>query len=114
MDEHPLFMDHIPDDLSNYPELEALQQLAYEGPPEEVALNFKNQGNEQFKLGTPKCFHEAIKYYSQGLEEEFPDCELKATLYNNRAQAQFMLKNFGYAIADSESALRIQPSNLKA
>eukprot|EP00359_Climacostomum_virens_P011559 CAMPEP_0204904492 /NCGR_PEP_ID=MMETSP1397-20131031/4893_1 /ASSEMBLY_ACC=CAM_ASM_000891 /TAXON_ID=49980 /ORGANISM="Climacostomum Climacostomum virens, Strain Stock W-24" /LENGTH=286 /DNA_ID=CAMNT_0052073287 /DNA_START=1 /DNA_END=861 /DNA_ORIENTATION=- len=107
-------MDKIPDDLSNYPELEALQALAWEGPPEEVATNFKNQGNEHFKLGTPKGLVDAVKFYSQGLEEELPDGELKVSLHNNRAQAQLLLKNYGYAIKDSQEVLRMQPGNLKA
>lgn len=114
MDDHPLFMDKFPDDLTNYPELQALQQLAYEGPPEEVATNFKNQGNAQFKLGTSKGFLEAVKYYTQGLEEDFSDCSLKVALLNNRAQAQLMLRNYGYAILDSQEVLQLQPDNLKA
>jgi hypothetical protein len=45
-------------------ELEALKALAYEGPPLEVAGNFREQGNECFR---EKKWKDAAEFYTKGL-----------------------------------------------
>src|SRR6184192_3486911 len=52
MNKTPLFMtelDEVGEDGGENVELEALKALAYEGSPAEVALGFKERGNESFK-----------------------------------------------------------------
>lgn len=34
---HPLFMQEIPEDIENYPDLVALQHLTYDDTPENIA-----------------------------------------------------------------------------
>ena len=43
--DHPLNVNKITPELLQRPEFQALQSLAYEGEPEEVAQNFLNHGN---------------------------------------------------------------------
>lgn len=44
---HPLNCGEITPEMLEQPEFQALQQLAYEGTPDEVAGNFKNHAYEQ-------------------------------------------------------------------
>ncbi|KAK9389837.1 hypothetical protein V1515DRAFT_591992 [Lipomyces mesembrius] len=44
--------------------LEALQALAYEGTPFEIASNFKTQGNDCFKI---KQYRDAAEYYGKAI-----------------------------------------------
>ncbi|KAF8761786.1 Tetratricopeptide repeats protein [Rhizoctonia solani] len=70
-DTTPLFMREAavgtdrdaPEDDQNT--LAALQSLIHEGDPEEVASNFKDQGNGYFKA---RRFREAMGFYTQGVE----------------------------------------------
>lgn len=56
----PLFMT----ELENNDELEAFKALAYEGTPSEVSQNFKEQGNDVFKL---KSWADAKEFYSKAI-----------------------------------------------
>ncbi|KFY43960.1 hypothetical protein V494_01723 [Pseudogymnoascus sp. VKM F-4513 (FW-928)] len=56
----PLFMTELEDN----DELEAFKALAYEGTPSEVAQNFKEQGNDVFKL---KSWADAKEFYSKAI-----------------------------------------------
>ncbi|KAJ1919698.1 HSP70/90 co-chaperone [Mycoemilia scoparia] len=109
----PLFMRNLPkpDDLDDNVALAALQSLAYEGTPEEIALNFKEQGNEAFK---DKNFRDAIKYYTQALEQNFEDDILRAVIFVNRAASNLELKNYRSAINDCAETLNIDQKNIKA
>ena len=94
----PLFMTSL--DVSSAddnPELEAIRALQYEGTRGEVALNFKEQGNE---LTTVKRWSEAKDYYTKGLAalraprkdgepsnraEDEKECRLQEACFINRA-----------------------------
>eukprot|EP00656_Telonema_subtile_P017369 TRINITY_DN1930_c0_g1_i1.p1 TRINITY_DN1930_c0_g1~~TRINITY_DN1930_c0_g1_i1.p1 ORF type:complete len:494 (-),score=144.25 TRINITY_DN1930_c0_g1_i1:235-1716(-) len=78
----------------------------YESMAEEAALEFKNQGNAQFKDGNMQA---AVDLYTQGIEV-FPI----AALFNNRAMAQLRMENWGSVIEDTSSALGLDPTNAKA
>lgn len=56
----PLFMTELEDN----DELEAFKALAYEGTPSEVSQNFKEQGNDVFKL---KSWADAKEFYSKAI-----------------------------------------------
>jgi hypothetical protein len=61
----PLFMTSLdPAASQSNPSLEALQALAYEGPPWEVAQNFREQGNECFRK---KRWGDAREFYGKAL-----------------------------------------------
>jgi tetratricopeptide (TPR) repeat protein len=110
MDEVPLFMTDVPDNVQDIPALAALQALIYDGSPEEVAKNFKDQGNEAYKTGQ-KGYQDAIKYYTQGLEQKCSDNILNALLHLNRAAVHISSKNYGKALDDCLKAVELDGSN---
>ncbi|OBT59445.1 hypothetical protein VE04_00613 [Pseudogymnoascus sp. 24MN13] len=56
----PLFMTELEDN----DEIEAFKALAYEGTPSEVSQNFKEQGNDVFKL---RSWADAKEFYSKAI-----------------------------------------------
>ncbi|XP_014483032.1 PREDICTED: tetratricopeptide repeat protein 4 [Dinoponera quadriceps] len=115
MEKHPFFMKKAPepgDELS--PLMEGLQQLKYgedENTPEELANNYKDDGNFNFKY---KKYHLAIFSYTEGIKTKCNDKELMAQLYNNRAAAHFMLKNYRSSLNDCKLALNLKHEYPKA
>jgi hypothetical protein len=89
MERHPLFMHDLDSTSEDNPELEALQALAYEGTPLEIATNFKSQGNEAFH---EKRYRDALEFYSKGLAAKSGDAELEGTLLLNRAAVNLELR----------------------
>ena len=61
-EENPFFATSIPEGGNEL--FDALAALKYEGTPDEQATNFKEQGNEWFKLGRYK---DAYMFYSDGI-----------------------------------------------
>ena len=101
------------------PLLEGLQQLKYsedDNTPEELALNYKEDGLFHFKLKKYRvataCFTEAIR---KATSEENPtqNAELIAQLYNNRAAAQFHLENYRSSLFDCIRALNYKEDYFK-
>ncbi|KAG0000991.1 hypothetical protein BGZ65_003883 [Modicella reniformis] len=113
MESVPLFMNKLPEDADDNPMIQALQSLAYDGTPEEVSENFKNQGNDCFKQGK-KFYKDAISYYSKGLDTGCKDIKLIETLYVNRAACNLHFGNYRMVLNDCSKALRLNPKNIKA
>jgi hypothetical protein len=88
MQRHPLFMQSLDTTDQDNLELEAIKALAYEGTPEEIAFNFKEQGNEAFR---EKRYRDALEYYSKGVGANSGDMTLESTLYLNRAATNLEL-----------------------
>ena len=115
MEKHPFFMKKPPEPgeaLS--PLMEGLQQLKYgedENTPEELANNYKEDGNFNYKY---KKYRLAILGYTEGIRIKCKDADLTAQLYNNRAAAHFMLKNYRSSLNDSKQALKLKPNYPKA
>ncbi|CAH2231912.1 DNA polymerase interacting tetratricopeptide repeat-containing, protein of 47 kDa [Pararge aegeria] len=112
MDKHPFFMKSASGELS--PLAEGLANLKYdpdENTPLELATNYKEDGNFNFKH---KNYRLAILGYTEGIKVRCDDAEINASLYNNRAAAQFHLKNYRSALSDSERALSLKPDHAKA
>ncbi|OLY78777.1 Hsp70/Hsp90 co-chaperone cns1 [Smittium mucronatum] len=109
----PLFMRSAPSDISGEESvhLQAIQSLMYEGTPDEIGENFKEQGNDCFKA---KRYQDAAKFYSQGLDVELTDMKLKESLLLNRAAANLNLSNYGKVISDCSLALKINNNSVKA
>ncbi|KAI8324328.1 TPR-like protein [Martensiomyces pterosporus] len=108
----PLFMHELPDDDGEENiALEALKSLAYDGPPEEIAENFKNQGNDCFKAGK---YAEAADFYTKALEPDHDNRDMKVSLLTNRAAANLALHNYGRVLRDCSEALRLKPNTPKA
>ena len=74
---------------------------------EAKALDLKNQGNEQLKIGH---FLQAIGFYSNALEFS----PTNAIILSNRAQAYIKVENYGLAMADASAALDSDPKYAKA
>lgn len=125
MQRHPLFMQSLDSttDEDNL-ELEAIKALAYEGTPQEIAINFKEQGNEAFR---EKRYRDALEFYSKGIAAKSGDVELDATLYLNRAASNLELgillafgicvdhvENYGNVLKDCARVLRQDSKNVKA
>ncbi|XP_006612590.1 DNA polymerase interacting tetratricopeptide repeat-containing, protein of 47 kDa isoform X2 [Apis dorsata] len=114
MEKHPFFMKKIPEpgeELS--PLMEGLQQLKYgedENTPEELANNYKEDGNFNFKY---KKYRLAILSYTEGIRTKCKDVDLMAQLYNNRAAAHFMLKNYRSSLNDCKLALKLKSNYTK-
>lgn len=91
-------------------ELEALKALAYEGEPYEIAENFKNQGNDLYKV---KRYKDAKITYTKGIDVQCDVQQINESLYANRAACELELKNFRSCINDCRIALKYNPKNIK-
>ncbi|KAI8331901.1 hypothetical protein BC941DRAFT_359789 [Chlamydoabsidia padenii] len=107
----PLFMSHLPDEENET--LTALQSLVFDGTPEEIAENFKNQGNDCFKAGKLK-YKDAISFYTRAIDTECKDQQIMEACYANRAAVNLELGNYGKVLRDCAKCLAINPSNVKA
>ncbi|KAF8339560.1 uncharacterized protein EI90DRAFT_3143980 [Cantharellus anzutake] len=107
----PLFMTELPKNYEDNPQLAALQALVHEGPPDERAENFKNQGNEHFR---EKRYREAASFYSQGVEAGPTSSVLLEALYCNRAACNLEFQNYGLVVKDCNEALKLNPKSSKA
>uniref|UniRef100_A0A0K8W5J3 Tetratricopeptide repeat protein 4 n=1 Tax=Bactrocera latifrons TaxID=174628 RepID=A0A0K8W5J3_BACLA len=115
MDKHPFFMKKAPqpgDDV--HPMFEGLQKLKYdpeENTAEELALNYKDDGNFYMKH---KKFRTAIYSFSEGLKAKCDKPEIKSVLYNNRSAAHYFLKNYRSALIDAQKALEYNAEYAKS
>jgi tetratricopeptide (TPR) repeat protein len=98
--------------IDNSPELQALQALKYEcDTPLASAMALKDDGNHNFQR---KKYKWAITAYTEALKEKHTDMQLFATLYTNRAAANFHLGNNRSALNDAMRALHYKPQHMKA
>ncbi|CAG8610887.1 1966_t:CDS:2 [Funneliformis mosseae] len=111
MNKVPLFMTEMPEEESDT--LAALQTLIYDGPPEEIAENFKNQGNECFKVGKSQ-YNDALEYYTKALDIKCKDDKIIEACLTNRAAVNLELENYRKVLADCSKALKLNPQNIKA
>ncbi|KAH7888037.1 40S ribosomal protein S7 [Phlebopus sp. FC_14] len=110
-DNFPLFMKSLPSEDSNDVAIQAMQSLAHDGTPDEIAQNFKDQGNDYFK---GKRYREAMGFYTQGIDAKPTDATLQEALLCNRAACNLELKNYGSVLRDCSKALSINPKSSKA
>ncbi|KAI5124755.1 hypothetical protein M0805_005389 [Coniferiporia weirii] len=113
-DSVPLFMRSLPgleDEAHDSTAINALQSLVYEGTPDEIAQNFKEQGNDYFK---GKRYREALGFYTQGIDARPDDVSLTEILLCNRAACNLELRNCGSVLRDCSRAITLNPACLKA
>ncbi|RGP73738.1 hypothetical protein FLONG3_6229 [Fusarium longipes] len=136
LNKSPLFMTDLDANEEN-DDIAALQALAYEGTPLENGQEFKERGNEYFKI---KNYVDAKEFYGKGVailageerkrargeqtknqegvidtEEEIQkQRETLEALYVNRAACHLSLKNYRSCWLDCAAALRLNPRNIKA
>ncbi|RKP10262.1 hypothetical protein THASP1DRAFT_21997 [Thamnocephalis sphaerospora] len=109
----PLFMQELPEDAGDNVTLQALQALAYDGTPEENAENFKNQGNDCFRLGKSQ-YKNAIEYYTRALNEKCEDTALNVACLINRAACNLELQNYRRVLNDCAKAITLDAKCVKA
>lgn len=96
------------------PLMKGIQDLKYspdENSPEELATNYKEDGNFNFKC---KKYRFAIASYTEGLKAGGTDVLVNTQLYTNRAAAQFHIGNYRSSLRDCEQALHLTPGHTKA
>ncbi|KWU46977.1 hypothetical protein RHOSPDRAFT_31109 [Rhodotorula sp. JG-1b] len=117
-DNVPLFMKSLPKELGGTADLKeskpgetnpsdtlaALQALAYEGDPSEIAEGFREQGNALFKQ---RKFRDAIGFYTRALDEVGKDLSIeeRRALWGNRSAANLELGNYGACLRDCSQVL---------
>ena len=91
-----------------------MQDLKYspdENTPEELAKNYKEDGNFNFKC---KKYRFAIASYTEGLKAKSTDLLINTQLLTNRAVSQFHIGNYRSSLLDCQMALRFTPDHMKA
>lgn len=111
MEKLPLFTKSLGGEDTDNVAMQALQSLAYEGTPDEIATNFKEQGNDYFK---GKRYREAAGFYTQGIDANPTDNVLLEALLCNRAACNLELQNYGSVLRDCSKAMTINPKSLKS
>ncbi|KAK4797442.1 hypothetical protein SAY86_029768 [Trapa natans] len=80
---------------------------------ESAALELKDKGNEYVKKGR-KHYSDAIDCYTRAINQKVLSDSDTSTLYANRAHVNLLLGNYRRALSDSEEAIRLCPTNIKA
>ena len=94
------------------PLMQGLQDLKYspdENTPEELAKNYKEDGNFNFKC---KKYRFATASYTEGLKVKCGVKEVDTALLTNRAAAQFHVANYRSSLIDCRSLITILSSSL--
>ena len=114
MANHPFFKKDFSDGEELSPMMQGLQDLKYspdENSPEELAINYKEDGNFNFKC---KKYRFAIASYTEGLKAKSTDLLINTQLLTNRAASQFHIGNYRSSLLDCQMALRFTPDHMKA
>lgn len=114
MEQHPFFTTKVEEGAELSPLMQGLQDLKYspeENTPEELAANYKEDGNFNFKCGK---YRFAVASYSEGLKAKCSDDFLNTQLLSNRAAAQFRIGNLRSSLIDCRMALVHTPGHRKA
>jgi len=114
MQQHPFFNTGWKEGEELSPLMQGLQDLKYspdENTPEELAKNYKEDGNFNFKC---KKYRFAVASYTEGLKTKCGVREVETQLLTNRAAAQFHIGNYRSSLNDCGAALVLTPDHLKA
>jgi hypothetical protein len=131
-EKHPMFAQNT-EDLEGHPYVEALRAIKEEDKtPVELAIMYKEEGNEWMKKSDKKSLHEAYERYShalsyldkaeaarsKGTEEEKDQAEdlqkHRSQVLGNRAQCSLTLANYGSCKKDCDAAIACWAGNVKA
>ena len=110
---HPLNCKQITPKMLESPEFQALQQLAYDGTPFEVAKNFLHHATESLsKLllkqskNEEKDFQEALHCFDEALDQKCSNKELEFQIYTGRAKLNMLRAQYGHTKDDMLEALK--------
>jgi len=73
------------------------------------AEEFKVKGNEFFKHAK---FAEAVEFYTKAIDTH-SDSPKAAPYYTNRAMSHLKMENYGLALEDAKTSIRLDPSFVK-
>ena len=77
----------------------------------ELAMNYKEDGNLQFKV---KKYHLAVAAYTKGIKCKSDDVLVNVQLITNRAAAKFHLQKYQSSLDDCKLAIELKPDHFKA
>lgn len=97
-----------PQTESELADLDAISALK-----ESAALELKEEGNKYVKMGK-KHYSEAINCYTRAINQKALSDIETSLIFSNRAHVNILLGNYGRAISDSEEAIKLSPTNVKA
>lgn len=80
---------------------------------ESSAIEFKENGNQYVKMGK-KHYSDAIDCYTRAINQKALSDSETSILFSNRAHVNLMLGNLRRALTDSQEALKLCHSNIKA
>lgn len=110
---HPLNCKQLTPDILAQPEFQALQQMAYDGSPVEVATNFLKHALEQLSRvllkqskKEEKDIQEALYCFDQGIEQKCGDKKIEFELFMGRAKLNLLIAQFGKCKEDCLDALK--------
>lgn len=125
-EKHPMFATST-EDLEGHPYVEALRAICEEDKSNyELAVMYKDEGNEWMKKTDKKSIKEAIDRYTHAMsyiakaEKELDKnpqediMKLKSQIYGNRAQAHLSLHSYGSAKRDCFASIACWPENIKS
>ncbi|CAH1447234.1 unnamed protein product [Lactuca virosa] len=97
-----------PQTESELADLDAISALK-----ESAALELKEEGNKYVKMGK-KHYSEAINCYTRAINQKALSDMETSMIFSNRAHVNLQLGNYGRALSDSEEAIKLSPTNVKA
>ncbi|KVH94303.1 Tetratricopeptide-like helical [Cynara cardunculus var. scolymus] len=80
---------------------------------ESAAIELKEEGNKYVKMGK-KHYSEAINCYTRAINQNALSDTETSIIFSNRAHVNLLLGNYGRALSDSEEAMKLSPTNVKA
>eukprot|EP00758_Cryptobia_borreli_P001642 Tbor_TRINITY_DN2411_c0_g1::TRINITY_DN2411_c0_g1_i1::g.2595::m.2595 len=125
----PIFMDTITEeDIQKNESCAAIAAVVYdELPPEEIAENRKNHGNECLKRAmnpdqvnkdnmaraAVNCYTDGLNAAKEQLQNDPENKHLIAQLYGNRSMANFLMKNYGHSLLDAQRSIIVDNNYFK-
>ncbi|KAK9067516.1 hypothetical protein SSX86_011627 [Deinandra increscens subsp. villosa] len=80
---------------------------------ESAAIELKEEGNKYVKMGK-KHYSEAINCYTRAINQKALSDTETSIIFSNRAHVNLLLGNYGRALSDSEEAIKLSPTYVKA
>lgn len=115
---HPMTCKELTPEMLAKPEFQALQELAYDGTPEEVCRNFMHhamealdrvikkhtKGEKQDKVECERAMH----FFNEAFKTGWKEYQLQFTLYMGRAKLNLLIGQFKDCKDDCLAALKIK------
>ncbi|CAK7349493.1 unnamed protein product [Dovyalis caffra] len=97
-----------PKTQSEIADLQAISALKHS-----TALELKEKGNEYVKMGK-RHYSDAIDCYTRAINQKALSDSENSIVFSNRALVNLLLGNYRRALTDSQEAIKLCPTNVKA